>query len=110
MTTTISSKGQVVIPQAVRERHQLQPGDNLLLIELSNGDIILRRARPPKKSLVWHLRRLHGLKLQRKSDDFIAPARRAFRRVARQLRTGHAKSGSPLIFGDNGKVKRVRPR
>lgn len=66
MTTTISSKGQVVIPQPVRERHKLRAGDDLLLFELANGDIVLRRARAPKKSLAWHLRRLHGLRLERK--------------------------------------------
>ncbi len=65
MTTTISSKGQVVIPQPVRERHKLKAGDELQLFELSNGDIVLRRARAPKKSLVWHLRRLRGLRLER---------------------------------------------
>ncbi len=65
MKTTISSKGQVVIPQPVRERHKLRAGDDLLLFELANGDIVLRRARAPKKSLAWHLRRLHGLKLPR---------------------------------------------
>ena len=42
-----------------------------------------------------------------KKDDFIAPARRAFRRVARQIRAEHAKSGLPLVFGDNGKVRLV---
>ena len=68
MTTTISSKGQVVIPQPIRERHQLRAGDDLLLFELSNGDLVLRRARAPKKSLVWHLRRLHGLRLERKHE------------------------------------------
>ena len=68
MTTTISSKGQVVIPQPVRERHKLKAGDELQLFELSNGDIVLRRARAPKKSLVWHLRRLHGLDLERKPE------------------------------------------
>ena len=69
MTTTISSKGQVVIPQPVRERHKLRAGDDLLLFELSNGDIVLRRARAPKKSLVWHLRRLHGLRLEQKPES-----------------------------------------
>ena len=68
MTTTISSKGQVVIPQPVRERHKLKAGDDLLLFELSNGDIVLRRARAPKKSLVWHLRRLHGLRIPRRRE------------------------------------------
>lgn len=68
MTTTISSKGQVVIPRPVRERQQLRAGDDLLLFELSNGDIVLRRARAPKKSLAWHLRRLQGLKLERQRE------------------------------------------
>ncbi len=40
-----------------------------------------------------------------KEDDFIAPAKRAFRRVARQIRSEHAKSGLPLVFGDKGKVR-----
>lgn len=57
-----------MIPQAVRERHQLRPGDDLLLFELSNGDLVLRRARPPKKSLAWHLRRMHGLPLERNPE------------------------------------------
>ncbi|HUE37318.1 MAG TPA: AbrB/MazE/SpoVT family DNA-binding domain-containing protein [Candidatus Acidoferrum sp.] len=68
MTTTISSKGQVVIPQPVRQRHKLRPGDDLYLFELSNGDIVLRRARPPAHSLAWHLRRLQGLELKRKRE------------------------------------------
>ena len=44
-------------------------------------------------------------KTLRKEDDFIAPAKRAFRRVARQIRAESAKSGLPLVFGDNGKVR-----
>jgi hypothetical protein len=40
-----------------------------------------------------------------KQDDFTAPARRAFRRVARQLRAESAKFGTPLVFGENGKVR-----
>jgi hypothetical protein len=47
---------------------------------------------------------------QRKLDDFIAPAQRAFRRVARQLRAEHARLGLPLVLGDKGKVKLVHVR
>lgn len=68
MTTTISSKGQVVIPRSVRERHQLRAGDDLLLFELSNGDILLRRTRKPKHSLAWHLRCLQGLEIERNRE------------------------------------------
>ena len=68
MTTTISSKGQVVIPLPVRQRHKLNAGDDLLLFELSNGDIVLRHARQPKHSLAWHLRQLRGLDLKRSRE------------------------------------------
>ena len=45
-----------------------------------------------------------------KKDDFIAPARRAFRRVARQLRVENARLGLPLILGEKGHVRLVRAR
>ena len=45
-----------------------------------------------------------------KKDDFIAPARRAFRRVARQLRAENALLGLPLILGENNRVRFVRAR
>jgi hypothetical protein len=44
------------------------------------------------------------------SDDFIAPAKRAFRRVARRLRTENARLGLPLILGEQGKVTRQFPK
>ena len=58
----------MVIPQPVRQRQKIRPGDDLILLELSNGDILLRRVRQPKKSLAWHLRRLRGLKLERNRE------------------------------------------
>jgi AbrB family looped-hinge helix DNA binding protein len=68
VTTSISSKGQLVIPGPVRERQKIRAGDDFFLFELSNGDIVLRRARAPKKSLVWHLRRLRGLPFAQKNE------------------------------------------
>jgi len=68
VTTTISSKGQLVIPRPVRARHKIHPGDDFLLLELSNGDILLRRVRRPKRSLAWHLKRLQGLALERNTE------------------------------------------
>ena len=68
MTTTISSKGQLVIPSGVRERLEIRAGDDFLLLELANGDILLRRSRPPRRSLAWHLRRLRGLELDRNDE------------------------------------------
>ena len=43
-------------------------------------------------------------KQHRKSDDFIAPAKRAFRRVARQIRAEHAQRGLPLVVGEKGHI------
>lgn len=47
---------------------------------------------------------------RRKSEDgFIEPARRAFRRVARKLRAENARLGLPLVQGDNGQLRFVKP-
>ena len=35
-TTTISSKFQVVIPQKIRERYKLKPGDKMVFIPFEN--------------------------------------------------------------------------
>ena len=66
MMTKISRDGRVTIPQPVRERQKLRAGDEFILLEQPNGDMVLRRHRQPKHSLVWHLRRLNGLNLNRK--------------------------------------------
>jgi hypothetical protein len=47
---------------------------------------------------------------RRKEDDFIAPAKRAFQRVARQLRAENARLGLPLILGEKNRVRLVRSR
>ena len=56
MTTTLSSKGQIVIPASIRERHNFRVGDELL-IEEREDEIVLKKARRKrKKSLVqWML-------------------------------------------------------
>lgn len=41
----------------------------------------------------------------KKKDDFIAPARRAFRRVARQVREENSRLGLPLILGDKNHAR-----
>lgn len=58
----------MVIPAPVRKRQKLRAGDDLLLLELSNGDLLLRNVRRPRKRLAWHLRRLGGLSLERSRE------------------------------------------
>ena len=43
-TTTLSSKGQVVLPKALRDRHGWAPGTRLV-VEDTPGGVILRQAR-----------------------------------------------------------------
>jgi len=42
-TTKLSSRGQVTIPKSVRDRRNLVAGDELIIIALENGDIIIRK-------------------------------------------------------------------
>jgi AbrB family looped-hinge helix DNA binding protein len=44
-TTKVSSKGQVVLPRAVRERKKWQSGTQLLVEETKDG-VLLRSAKP----------------------------------------------------------------
>jgi AbrB family looped-hinge helix DNA binding protein len=54
MTTVLSSKGQIVIPAAIREKHQFRVGDELL-IEERDDEIVLKKARSRRKKtlLQW---------------------------------------------------------
>ena len=62
MTTTLSQKGQVVIPQEVRQKLCLHPGDDFLVLTSSqSGDILLRLVRSKPSGTDW-LEALRGLK------------------------------------------------
>ena len=74
METTVSSKGQVVIPKEIRDRHGLDPGTRLEVED--RGDVIvLRRAGPGKKYTIDDLLALpRYYRGPPKSDDEIARA------------------------------------
>jgi AbrB family looped-hinge helix DNA binding protein len=63
MTTTLSVKGQVVIPQPLRATHKLRPGTDFTILTRSNGDIILRpvKGRRRHPTLADNLLALSGL-------------------------------------------------
>lgn len=44
-TTRLSSRGQVVLPKRIREKHQLEPGQEFEIVETEDG--ILLRPRSP---------------------------------------------------------------
>ena len=65
-TTRLSSKGQIVIPEALRRRLGLEPGSGFVV--LGDGDtIVLQRVRAPT---------------MRDFDTIVARARQAARRAA----------------------------
>jgi AbrB family looped-hinge helix DNA binding protein len=47
MKTTVSSKGQIVIPSELREKDQIEPGDEFIVERIERGDYRLRRRTPP---------------------------------------------------------------
>ena len=55
LTTTISSKGQVVIPRHLREKHRLTSGMRLQISETNEGLVLspIQRARPSAGQAGW---------------------------------------------------------
>jgi AbrB family looped-hinge helix DNA binding protein len=56
-TATLTSKGQTVIPKAIREQLGLKPGDTIDFILQENGDILIRPAAQDIKKLKGMLHR-----------------------------------------------------
>ena len=44
-TTSLSSKGQVIIPKPLRSRHNWRPGQKLQVIDMKDG-VLLKAAQP----------------------------------------------------------------
>jgi len=64
-TTKMSSKGQVVIPEAIRKRLGLEPGDQFVVVA-SKDAVILKAIVPPS---------------MREFDELLADARKLARRA-----------------------------
>jgi len=65
VTTTLSAKGQLVIPHPVRSSQKLKPGTDFTVLTRNNGDIVLRPVKSKRRhpSLAANLLALSGLKL-----------------------------------------------
>jgi len=50
-TVTISSKGQVTLPKALRDRHHLVEGEVALVLDSSEG-ILIRHGRPSLRGML----------------------------------------------------------
>jgi AbrB family looped-hinge helix DNA binding protein len=55
MKTTVSSKGQIVLPAEIRKQDRIEAGQLFDVERLDRGDYRLRRRSPPNEGLVDRL-------------------------------------------------------
>ena len=56
MKTTVSSKGQIVLPSELRQLDRIEPGEEFRVERLDRGEYRLRRTTPPNEGVVdWLL-------------------------------------------------------
>lgn len=67
-TTTLSSKGQVVLPKLVRSKLQLAPGAKLLC-EIQGDSVVLTPAHPPSPKKEYVTDPLTGLQVTKRSEN-----------------------------------------
>ena len=55
METTVSTKGQIVLPAELRERDRIRTGQRFEIERLSAGEYVLRRRPDPEGLVDWLL-------------------------------------------------------
>ena len=86
-TTTLTSKGQITLPKAVRDRLALREGDRLRVAVGVDGRVTLERERqPPTEDVYGLLRRLAG-----RRPASVSRMRAAVRQRARRKHSGEKR-------------------
>jgi AbrB family looped-hinge helix DNA binding protein len=47
MNSTVSTKGQIVLPAEIRHQDDIEPGDEFEIERIDRGEYLLRRKAPP---------------------------------------------------------------
>lgn len=80
-TTTLTSKGQITLPKAIRDRLALREGDRLRVAAGADGRVTLERERQPLTGDAYGLlRRLAGRRPASVSEMRAAVRKRASRK------------------------------
>lgn len=83
--TTLTSKGQITVPKAVRDRLALRQGDRLRVAVDAGGRVTLERElEPPVGALYGLLRRLSGRRPVSLAEMRVAVRRRAKQKHSRK--------------------------
>ena len=83
-TTTLTSKGQITLPKAVRDRLALREGDRLRVAVGTDGRMTLERERQPPVEGVYGLL----CQLARRRPASVSEMRAAVRQRARRKHAG----------------------
>jgi AbrB family looped-hinge helix DNA binding protein len=59
-STTVTSKGRVTIPKAIRDRLQVDAGDQIDFVVTEHGDVVVRRAEGMNETNVRQPGRMRG--------------------------------------------------
>lgn len=59
----MSTKGQVVIPRAIREELKLKPGDDFEVVRRQDEVVLRRIGTRPRRKLTEHLKALRGIEI-----------------------------------------------
>lgn len=74
MTATMSTKGQIVIPRAIREELELKPGDDFEVVRRQDEVVLRRIGDRPRRKLSEHLRSLRGIEIPRWDEPLFPGA------------------------------------
>ena len=76
--TKLTSKGQVTIPKRIRESMNLSPGSKIVFAVNGDGEIVLRKSKPPTRRPIDRFDRALGaaeIKLGCPTDEYMAMIR-----------------------------------
>jgi AbrB family looped-hinge helix DNA binding protein len=79
--TRLSTKGQIVVPKEIRERHNWAPGDELVIEETAEGVLLKRAPRAPATRIedvygMLHRPGMRTVSIKEMDEAIVAEVRR----------------------------------